>query len=71
MEMAWLGRGDSTKILHLKIDGRWLPYNSPLCRQFSMSDYEFPPNGSKGWRTFQVLLKKGWHLRNTSDVSDF
>ena len=69
MEMAWLGKGDSTKILHLKIDGRWLPYNSPLCRQFFVPDYEHPPVGSKGWRMFQALLKAGWKVCSTDAVN--
>lgn len=65
-EMRWqLDRTSSNPqlILHLKPIGAgvFVPYNrSP----HGLPDYKIP-NGSKGWATFQALMKQGWVLANT------
>lgn len=62
-QMCWLPvlRADGEKILHLRISPNkpWQPYTS--FSQYSVPDYEIP-KGSKGWATYQKLLKSGWAL---------
>lgn len=62
-EMCWLSPlgGNGTKVLHLRTAShdQWRPYNT--CPQYSVPDYPIP-NGSKGWATYQKLLKEGWKL---------
>jgi len=62
-QMCWLagfGTGGS-KILHLRTASRenWRPYTA--FPQFAVLDYR-EPGGSKGWATYQKLLKAGWTL---------
>ncbi len=61
--MCWMSPGDSdnqTKILHLKLDGgSWRPYTS--FPQLAVADYDVP-GGSKGWSTYQKLIKAGWEI---------
>lgn len=62
-QMCWLpvmGR-DGEKILHLRTNPSepWKPYRS--CPQFAVPDYN-TPNGSKGWATYQKLMRAQWTL---------
>ncbi len=61
-QMAWLpsAGSDSEKVLHLRPSplAGWQPYTrSPS----AVPDYNVP-RGSKGWATYQKLLKCGWEL---------
>ncbi len=62
-QMCWISKsnGDGEKILHLQIapNQPWRPYTT--FPQFSVPDYQIP-GGSKGWATYQKLLKAGWTL---------
>jgi hypothetical protein len=62
-KMCWMspsGTDSETKILHLKVgDSPWRPYTS--YPQFAVGDYSVP-RGSKGYATFQKLLKAGWEI---------
>jgi len=61
-EMCWMSNEpNGTKILYLRLDNRsqWLPYTS--FPQYKVPDYDVP-KGSRGYATFQTLLKKGWKL---------
>ena len=62
-QMCWLSRfGESEeKILHLRTapDEAWRPYTA--FPQYSVPDYRIP-GGSKGWATYQKLMKVGWVL---------
>uniref|UniRef100_B8HLF2 Uncharacterized protein n=1 Tax=Cyanothece sp. (strain PCC 7425 / ATCC 29141) TaxID=395961 RepID=B8HLF2_CYAP4 len=62
-QMCWLPQAgsDGTKILHLRLDPNqpWKPYTA--CPGYSVPDYRVP-GGSKGWATYQKLLKAGWSL---------
>jgi hypothetical protein len=62
-QMCWLTSYGSNEalILHLRQNERqpWLPYT--LCREYAVPDYPIP-GGSKGWATFQKLLKAGWEI---------
>lgn len=62
-QMCWLTRyGTSeSKILHLKTSPQdpWRPYTA--FPQYSVPDYRIF-QGSKGWATYQKLLKAGWTL---------
>jgi hypothetical protein len=69
-QMCWLSKfgNDEEKILHLRLNAsdNWTPYTA--MPQYSVPDYRDFPNGSKGWATFQKLLKAGWTvLPSTSD----
>jgi hypothetical protein len=70
--MCWLSKfsGDGEKILHLQIaTGQpWRPYTA--FRQFSVPDYPIP-GGSKGWATYQKLLKAGWTLVPSARAEEF
>jgi hypothetical protein len=71
-QMCWLSKfsGDGEKILHLQIaTGQpWRPYTA--FRQFSVPDYPIP-GGSKGWATYQKLLKAGWTLVPSARAEEF
>jgi hypothetical protein len=62
-QMCWLASfgSDDNLILHLRLDESqpWQPYT--LCRQYAVPDYPIP-RGSKGWATYQKLLKAGWKI---------
>lgn len=68
-QMCWLSKlgDDGEKILHLrtKLSDPWLPYTALLA--FSISDYKVP-HGSKGWATYQKLMKAGWTLVPTAQA---
>ena len=69
-QMCWLSASGSQgqKILHLRTSPNqpWKPYTAyPL---LSVPDYNIP-GGSKGWATYQKLLKAKWTLiSSTSQV---
>ncbi|MBD2200010.1 MULTISPECIES: hypothetical protein [Calothrix] len=71
-QMCWLsGLGDDgEKILHLQTaPGQpWRPYTA--CREYAVPDYKIP-GGSKGWATYQKLLKAGWTLIPSSRANEF
>ncbi|BAY65933.1 hypothetical protein H6G33_22715 [Calothrix sp. FACHB-1219] len=71
-QMCWLsGLGDDgDKILHLQTaPGQpWRPYTA--CREYAVPDYKIP-GGSKGWATYQKLLKAGWTLIPSSRANEF
>lgn len=62
-QMCWLPTvgTNGAKILHLRTASHehWLPYTR--FPQFAVPDYR-EPGGSKGWATYQKLLKAGWTL---------
>lgn len=62
-QMCWLSMNgsDSEKILHLRTQPSqpWKPYTA--CQAFAVSDYNIP-GGSKGWATYQKLLRAGWEI---------
>jgi hypothetical protein len=62
-QMCWLPKmgSDGEKVLHLRTapHERWRPYTA--FPHYSVPDYQIP-GGSKGWATYQKLLKAGWTL---------
>ncbi|MEB3178999.1 MAG: hypothetical protein VKL59_08235 [Nostocaceae cyanobacterium] len=62
-QMCWLSASgtDGEKILHLRTASHepWRPYTA--FSQLTVPDYRIP-GGSKGWATYQKLLKAGWTL---------
>lgn len=62
-EMCWLATmgTNETKILHLRTTPHqpWRPYSA--FPQYAVADYPVP-HGSRGWATYQKLLKAGWTL---------
>lgn len=56
---------DKEKILHLRLQPNQpsKPYTS--CPEYAVPDYRVP-GGSKGWATYQKLLKAGWTLVPTA-----
>ncbi len=71
-QMCWLSKsgGDDEKILHLQTaPGQpWQPYTA--FPQFLVPDYRIP-RGSKGWATYQKLLKAGWTLVPSARGNEF
>lgn len=61
-QMCWLSTlgKDGEKILHLRTapNQPWRPYHA--CIE-AVPDYRIP-GGSKGWATYQKLLKAGWTI---------
>jgi hypothetical protein len=69
--MCWLSpTPDAEKILYLQLSANepWQPYTA--FRQFAVPDYPIP-SGSKGWATYQKLLKAGWTLVHSSRAQEF
>jgi hypothetical protein len=70
--MCWLSTpgeyGD--KILHLQTAPHqpWRPYTA--FPQYAVPDYKIP-GGSRGWATYQKLLKAGWTLVPTALANEF
>ncbi|MBW4488246.1 MAG: hypothetical protein KME12_10705 [Trichocoleus desertorum ATA4-8-CV12] len=66
-QMCWLpvGQKDDEKLLHLRMQPHqpWQPYQS--FPQYAVPDYQVP-GGSKGWATYQRLLREGWTLVSTA-----
>lgn len=62
-EMCWLSPlgTNSAKILHLRTSSGdpWRPYTA--FPQFCVPDHNVP-GGSKGWATYQKLLRSGWTI---------
>ncbi|MCC5636063.1 hypothetical protein LC593_09375 [Nostoc sp. CHAB 5844] len=70
-QMCWLSNsGDSEKILYLQVEANksWRPYTA--YPQFAVPDYQIP-GGSKGWATYQKLLKAGWTLVPSARANEF
>jgi hypothetical protein len=73
-QMCWLSQfgQDGQKILHLRTAPHepWRPYTA--FPQYSVPDYRIP-GGSKGWATYQKLLKAGWALvsSQTETANDY
>jgi hypothetical protein len=69
--MCWLSQSEEgEKILYLQLSPNeaWKPYTT--FRQFAVPDYPIP-GGSKGWATYQKLLKAGWTLVHSSRAQEF
>ncbi|MDJ0735882.1 MAG: hypothetical protein QNJ47_17765 [Nostocaceae cyanobacterium] len=70
--MCWLSKSgsDEEKILHLQIapNEPWRPYTA--CPQYKVPDYDIP-GGSKGYATYQKLLKAGWTLVPSARANEF
>ncbi|MDX2215612.1 MAG: hypothetical protein SFY66_20285 [Oculatellaceae cyanobacterium bins.114] len=68
-QMCWLPKlgTDGEKILHLRLTSHepWLPYTA--LPTYAVSDYKVP-GGSKGWATYQKLMKAGWILVPTAQA---
>lgn len=61
-QMCWKFSNDNeNKILHLRENesNPWRPYTA--FPQYAAPDYRIE-GGSKGWATYQKLLKSGWTL---------
>jgi hypothetical protein len=69
-KMAWLSStvGDCTKILFLQPTpaSPFRPYTA--FRHLVVPDYQIP-GGSKGWATYQKLLRAGWELVESAKVN--
>lgn len=69
-QMCWLSTdgANGTKILHLRTSAAegWRPYTT--FSQYSVPDYRVP-HGSRGWATFQKLLKAGWTLIPSAEAA--
>lgn len=68
-QMCWLPTlgMDGEKILHLRLSPNqpWQPYTA--FSSYFVPDYNVP-KGSKGWATYQKLLKCGWTLVPSSQA---
>jgi hypothetical protein len=71
-QMCWISSFGSSgeKILHLQTNPNdpWRPYTA--FPQFAVPDYKIP-GGSKGWATYQKLLKAGWILIPSARANEF
>ncbi len=71
-QMCWLSQSgaDGEKILHLQTAPHepWRPYTA--FPQYAVPDYRIP-GGSKGWATYQKLLKAGWTLVPSARAQEF
>lgn len=71
-QMCWLSKSgtDDEKILHLQTAPHepWQPYTA--FPQYAAPDYR-EPDGSKGWATYQKLIKAGWTLVPSSQAKQF
>jgi hypothetical protein len=71
-QMCWLSSlgSDGEKVLHLQTapNQPWRPYTA--CREYAVPDYKIP-GGSKGWATYQKLLKAGWTLVPSARANEF
>lgn len=69
-EMCWLDPlgSNAAKILHLRTapNSPWRPYTA--FPEYIAPDYQIP-GGSKGWATYQKLLKAGWTLVPSTDAN--
>ncbi|WP_250125206.1 hypothetical protein [Chroococcidiopsis sp. CCMEE 29] len=71
-QMCWLSPSgaDGEKILHLQTAPHepWRPYTA--FPQYVVPDYRIP-GGSKGWATYQKLIKAGWTLVPSARAQEF
>ena len=71
-QMCWLSQrsANEEKILHLQTapNQPWQPYTA--FRQYAVPDYGVP-GGSKGWATYQKLMKAGWTLVPSARAQEF
>ncbi|MDF5719447.1 MAG: hypothetical protein PUP91_02915 [Rhizonema sp. PD37] len=71
-QMCWLSMSgyDGEKILYLQFapNEPWRPYT--VFPQYAVSDYKID-GGSKGWATYQKLLKAGWTLVVSTQANEF
>ncbi|MBC6434208.1 hypothetical protein FM036_27750 [Nostoc sp. HG1] len=71
-QMCWLPKsgGNGEKILYLQTEPNqpWRPYTA--FRGLTVPDYQIP-GGSKGWATYQKLLKAGWTLVPSTRANEF
>ena len=71
-QMCWLSQlgANEEKILHLQAapNQPWQPYTA--FRQYAVPDYHVP-GGSKGWATYQKLMKAGWTLVPSARAQEF
>lgn len=62
-QMCWLpiNHPDGEIVLHLRTNPNesWQPYRA--CPQYAAPDDKIP-EGSKGWATYQKLMRSGWTL---------
>ena len=70
--MCWLSKSgeDGEKILHLQAapNEPWRPYTA--FSQFAVPDYKIE-GGSKGYATYQKLLKAGWTIVPSARANEF
>ncbi len=70
--MCWLSESgdDGEKILHLQTKPHepWRSYKA--FPQYKVPDYDIP-GGSKGFATYQKLLKAGWTLVPSARANEF
>jgi hypothetical protein len=68
-QLCWLPMAGSNgeKVLHLRtqLGEGWRPYTA--CPEYKVPDYKVP-GGSKGWATYQKLLRAGWTLVPTAQA---
>ncbi|MFN6517436.1 MAG: hypothetical protein RMY29_023555 [Nostoc sp. CreGUA01] len=71
-QMCWLPKSgsDGEKILFLQTEPSqpWRPYTA--FGHIAVPDYPIP-GGSKGWATYQKLLKAGWTLVPSARANEF
>lgn len=71
-QMCWLSPSgaDGEKILYLQTAPHepWRPYTA--FPQYVVPDYRIP-GGSKGWATYQKLIKVGWRLVPSARAQEF
>ena len=71
-QMCWLSNSgiNGEKILHLQTapNEPWRPYTA--FPQYAVPDYRIP-GGSKGWATYQKLMKAGWSLVPSARAQEF
>lgn len=69
-QMCWLSvnQANEEKILHLRTNPNadWRPYEA--YPQYAVPDYEIS-GGSRGWATYQKLLRAGWKLVPSAQVN--
>lgn len=71
-QLCWLSKSgtDGEKVLYLQTAPHepWKPYTQ--FPQYAVPDYPIP-GGSKGWATYQKLIKQGWRLVPSARASEF
>ncbi|MBE9192240.1 hypothetical protein IQ230_18140 [Gloeocapsopsis crepidinum LEGE 06123] len=71
-QLCWLSKSgtDGEKVLYLRTapNEPWKPYTH--FPQYAIPDYQIP-GGSKGWATYQKLIKQGWILVPSARATEF